>query len=401
MPYSNYTEDLLDLKDVIVTKVLNTGTQKHIWIELKRTAHTCPRCNTVTEEIHDYRTQPVKDLSLLGCHLILFLRKKRYVCPCCGKRIAEVNTFLPRYQRMTSRMRKYIISRFSQVRTASSIAEECSCSITTAIRLFGSVSYPKPNLPQIIAIDEFKGNSGGHKFQCILTNPKKRNLLDIIENRTLETLCSYFNQFDKGQKKNVKYIVMDMSGEFRSMAKSIFPEARIVVDKFHVCRLVTWALERTRIQAQKNFEPGRRKYYKKSRWILLKRANKLKEEEKQQLEVMLSLSEEIRNAYLLKEKFYKIMDSKDKETARQRLKEWNLYAGVVNLPEFNKVVTTLCNWSNEILEAFATGYSNGYTEGMNNKTKVLKRTCYGVRNFSRFRNRLLYIANSKELRKAV
>lgn len=401
MPYSNYTEDLLDLKDVIVTKVLNTGTEKHIWIELKRTAHTCPSCKTVTDEIHDYRTQPVKDLSLLGCHLILFLRKKRYVCPCCGKRIAEVNTFLPRYQRMTSRMRQYIISRFSQVRTASSIAEECSCSITTAIRLFGSVSYPKPNLPQVIAIDEFKGNAGGHKFQCILTNPKKRNLLDIIENRTLETLCCYFNQFDKGQKKNVKYIVMDMSGEFRSMAKSIFPEARIVVDKFHVCRLVTWALERTRIQAQKNFEPGRRKYYKKSRWILLKRENKLKEEEKQQLEVMLSLSEEIRNAYLLKEKFYKIMDSKDKETARQRLKEWNLYAGVVNLPEFNKVVTTLCNWSNEILEAFATGYSNGYTEGMNNKTKVLKRTCYGVRNFSRFRNRLLYIANSKELRKAV
>ena len=401
MPYSNYTENLLDLKDVIVTKVSKTGSEKHIWIELKRTAHTCPRCKTVTDEIHDYRTQPVKDLSLVGCHLILFLRKKRYVCPCCGKRIAEVNTFLPRYQRMTSRMRQYIISRFSQVRTASSIAEECSCSITTAIRLFGSVSYPKPNLPQVIAIDEFKGNAGGHKFQCILTNPKKRNLLDIIENRTLETLCSYFNQFDKGQKKNVKYIVMDMSGEFRSMAKSIFPEARIVVDKFHVCRLVTWALERTRIQAQKNFEPGRRKYFKKSRWILLKHANRLKEEEKQRLEVMLSLSEEIRNAYLLKEKFYEFMDSKDKETARQRLKAWNLYAGVIDLPEFNKVVTTLCNWSNEILEAFATGYSNGYTEGMNNKTKVLKRTCYGVKNFSRFRNRLLYIANAQDLRKAV
>jgi len=401
MPYSNYTEDFLDLKDVIVTNVRTVKREKHIWIELRHRAQTCPRCGTLTDQIHDYRVQPVKDISVLGHHTILLLRKRRYSCPCCGKRIPEVNSFLPRYQRMTSRMRQYIISRFSKVRSAASIAEECGCSSTTAIRLFGSVSYPRPNLPLVIAIDEFKGNAGGHKFQCILTNPKQRRLLDIIESRSLESLCAYFNQFDKGQKNNVKYVVMDMSGEFRSMARSIFPDAKIVADKFHVCRQVTWALERTRIKAQKDFEPGRRKYFKKSRWILLKRAKKLKDEEKQQLEVMLSLSEDIRNAYLLKEKFYEFMESKDKETARQRLKEWNIYAGVIDLPEFNKVVTTMCNWSKEILEAFATGFSNGYTEGMNNKTKVLKRTCYGVRNFSRFRNRLLYISDMHRSEEAV
>lgn len=189
---------------------------------------------------------------------------------------------------------------------------------------------------------------------------------------------------------------MDMSGEFKSMARTVFPKAKIVVDKFHVCRLVTWAFERTRIKAQKEFETGRRKYYKKSRWIMLKRKEKLSAEELEQLELMLSLSPEIRNAYLLKEKFYEFMESKDWETAKNRLKEWNLYAGVMNLPEFNKVVTTLCNWSKEILEAFRTGYTNGYTEGMNNKTKVLKRTCYGVKNFNRFRNRLLYIANANK-----
>lgn len=114
----------------------------------------------------------------------------------------------------------------------------------------------------------------------------------------------------------------------------------------------------------------------------------------QQLENMLQLSKEIRNAYLLKEKFYYFMSSTNRIEASKRLKEWNLYAGTINLPEFNKCVQTFCNWSNEILAAFDTGLSNGYTEGTNNKTKVLKRICYGVRNFKRFRNRLLYIANS-------
>lgn len=61
----------------------------------------------------------------------------------------------------------------------------------------------------------------------------------------------------------------------------------------------------------------------------------------------------------------------------------------------------MCTWSKEILEAFATGLSNGYTEGVNNKTKVLKRTCYGVRNFSRFRNRLLYISDKQGVERAV
>lgn len=394
MSYLNYTENLLELKDIIVTDVKKIGTIKYISIEQKHSPHTCPCCGMSTERIHDYRIQPVKDLPILGNHTILLLSKRRYVCPNCSKRIPESSSFLARYQRMTGRMRQFIISRFAQVRSAQSIAEECSCSLTTAIRLFNSVSHPLPNLPQVLSIDEFKGNAGGHKFQCILTNPKKRTLLDIIENRSLESLCTYFSQFNQSQKNNVKYIVMDMSGEFRSMARTVFPKAKIVADKFHVCRLVTWAFERTRIKAQKEFGADRRKYFKKSRWIMLKRREKLKTEELQQLEVMLSLSTEIRNAYLLKEKFYEFMESKDWYTARKRLKEWNIYAGVMNLSEFNKVVNTLCNWSNEILEAFRTGFTNGYTEGMNNKTKVLKRTCYGVKNFNRFRNRLLYIANT-------
>ena len=35
-------------------------------------------------------------------------------------------------------------------------------------------------------------------------------------------------------------------------------------------------------------------------------------------------------------------------------------------------------------------YSNGFTEGCNNKTKVLKRVCFGLRNFEHFRNRILF-----------
>lgn len=390
----HYTETLLGLKDVVVLKIEKVENTKSIWIQLKKTIHQCPNCNTFTDKVHDYRMQNIKDIPSFGDKTILYLRKRRYICPNCGKKIPEANSFVSRYQRMTSRLRAFMISRFAQVRSTKSISEECNCSPTTASRIFDEISYPKPNLPPAISIDEFKGNAGGHKFQCILTDPKKRKILDVLESRRMEELCKYFSEYDIGQRNNVKYVVIDMSSLFRSMIQSCFPKATIVADKFHVCRQVTWALERTRKEIQSSLPKQQRLYFKKSRWILLKRQENLNEEEKQQLENMLQLSKEIRNAYLLKEKFYYFMSSTNKAEAAKRLKAWNLYAGTINLPEFNKCVQTFCNWSNEILAAFDTGLSNGYTEGTNNKTKVLKRISYGIRNFKRFRNRLLYIANS-------
>ena len=59
------------------------------------------------------------------------------------------------------------------------------------------------------------------------------------------------------------------------------------------------------------------------------------------------------------------------------------------LKEFEKVAKTYRTWSKEILNAFKYSHiTNGPTEGLNNKIKVLKRTSYGIRNFQRLRTRI-------------
>ncbi|MDD7771428.1 MAG: transposase, partial [Firmicutes bacterium] len=35
-------------------------------------------------------------------------------------------------------------------------------------------------------------------------------------------------------------------------------------------------------------------------------------------------------------------------------------------------------------------WSNGFAEGCNHKTKVLKRVCFGMRNFRNFKKRILF-----------
>ena len=106
------------------------------------------------------------------------------------------------------------------------------------------------------------------------------------------------------------------------------------------------------------------------------------------------ISDPLRQAYSLKEEFYEILNSASLEEMRQSWKNWQDHIVEANLPSFNKFMQTVAKWSKAILAAAETGFSNGYIEGCNNRTKVLKRVCYGVRNFERFRNRLLYIANS-------
>jgi len=391
---SHYTEILLNLKDILVTKVTANSTTITIYLEHKRKPHACPACSTDTDTVHDYRQQVVRDIPILGKSVLCVVRKRRYVCNSCGKRFYETSSLLPRYQRMTNRLQQYIISLFARPRSATSIAQECRCSVSTVMRYFGVVSYPKPQLSPVIAIDEFKGNAGGHKFQCILSDPANKKLLDILPSRKTEDLYAYFTSFSMEERSQVKYVVMDLSPLFSSVVRQCFPNAKIVADKFHVVRLANWAMEAIRKEEQKKFAKYRRIYFKKSRWILLKRKAKLKEDEMIHLTNMLAVSERLRKAYLLKEEFYDMINSPDLEQLVKRWKAWQDSVLDAGLPSFTKLAETASKWSHEILTAATTGYSNGFIEGCNNRTKVLKRVCYGVRNFDRFRNRILYIANS-------
>ena len=119
----------------------------------------------------------------------------------------------------------------------------------------------------------------------------------------------------------------------------------------------------------------------------------LNDENKAAVERMLLMSRELREAYLLKETFYAFMRSADSMQAKARLREFRLHAFVAALPEFESFLKMLQNWEPYILNAFDCHYSNGFTEGVNNKIKVLKRIAFGYRSFRNFRIRILCTTN--------
>ena len=71
---------------------------------------------------------------------------------------------------------------------------------------------------------------------------------------------------------------------------------------------------------------------------------KLYDDNKAAVERMLLFSRDLREAYLLKEVFYKFMASKDKQEAIKYLKKFRIHAYVADIPEFKACLTILHNW---------------------------------------------------------
>ena len=189
----NYTTKLLNLEDVIITNVENICEELHINIELPRKKHICPACGSATDYVHDYRMQTIKDVPLAR-NTFLHLRKRRYRCT-CGKRFFEKNTFLPRYYRVTSRLVAEIIHAFEKVVPAKEIGCRYNVSGMTAMRYFRCVNHKPTELPEVLSLDEFKGNSGGQKYNSIVADPQNRKVIDILPNRYENDLIRYFSQF--------------------------------------------------------------------------------------------------------------------------------------------------------------------------------------------------------------
>lgn len=391
MLQDNYTQDLPLFKGVSVKYFRENEESGNLeaFIEMPVKEHRCPHCGHITTYVKDYRLQTVKDLTVAGNPLIVTVRKRRYICKECNSTFTENNPYIKRYCHFPQRFYFESIKETLTLQSFTSIARRVGVSVSSIIRWFDNINYPKAELPSCIAIDEFKGNTGDEKFQCNLSDPVKHKIIDILPSRNPEDLCKHFLEYPYEERAKVKKVVMDLSTLFHSLAKQLFPEAKIIADKFHVIRVVINSLENVRKRIQKEFHDAKRKWFKRSRQLLLKPEYKLTDEDKIELNRMLNSSSELEKAWILKERFYEIFRKDTRTEAKKELRDWLLLANQLSIPEFQHCITTFTNWSTEIANIVGENISNGFIEGSNNKIKVLKRISFGVQNFRRFRNRIL------------
>lgn len=137
--------------------------------------------------------------------------------------------------------------------------------------------------------------------------------------------CDYFRQFPKEELDNVKYFVTDLWETYKDISFTYFKKAKIIADHFHWARYVCDAVNKIRIEVQKNLPKKERIYFKHSRKLLLSRRCNLKyDEQKDELaNILNNYSENLRIAYREKEELLDILHSdEDASTKIKRFSSW-------------------------------------------------------------------------------
>ena len=162
---------------------------------------------------------------------------------------------------------------------------------------------------------------------------------------------------------------------YTELAQTFFPNATIIVDKYHFIRQVTWAIENVRKRiAQRSMPVSLRKSIINAPETHSDPLQKLKDENKQACDLMLHYSEDLRLAHHMKEWFYDICQMEAYRQQQREFDDWIANAQSCGIKEFEACAKTYRAWRKEILNAFKYGLTNGPTEGFNNKIKVLKRS---------------------------
>lgn len=378
----------------------------------------CPKCDRYTKSVHD-RLKPIKikynKIAEFKCYLILY--KRRFVCRKCNERILEdLNINLSRKSISKSleiKIRKDLLKASNNIKQIA-LDNDISQDKVRNILIDAMSGYPDnvQTLPMVISFDEFKADTNEGKYAFIMNDPIKKKTLDILPTRRKDYLVSYFSKVEN--RENVKYVISDMYEPYLMVTKVMFKNAKYVVDRFHYVEYIMDALDNIRIKLQKQFGYNSReykllknkknvsllrKYYNDINWyVYTKRYENGRYVEKLPINILnelLNINNELEKGYQLKELFLDIVHHDfTPEEAKIELKSWVDLCNESNIVEFVNASKTISNWLEYICNSFVDKrFSNGYTEGINNKIKVIKRNGYGFRNFEFFRLRLMYILN--------
>ena len=388
----NFNMNIPGLKGGIVHKVEEIEERIALYVSMPKKEHPCPACNKVTSKVHDYRIQKIKHLKWFERLTILFYKRRRYVCE-CGKRFSEKSPFVDKYQRFSKEWNQVVRIRSVKAKTFKETAEVLGTSSATVIRRFKKVVEEQlqegVHLPKYIAIDEYKGDTDAGTYQLIIANAETHQPIDILPNRRKETIKHYLMKYGA----EVEVVVMDMNPSFKAAVRKALNRPVIIADRFHYCRYIYWALDEVRCKVQKEWHAYDRKKCKKMRHVLYKRFDQLTERNLWYLNRYTGMSEELKKAYELKEAYCEWFDwaktSTDVVEVKNRLEAFYRKVEKASIPAFLKAIQTFKNWQVEILNSFSFGYSNGFLEGINNKSKVMKRNAYGFRSFKHFKAKIL------------
>jgi transposase len=397
MPNESLARGILLPELKFIKEVINNN-QRIFFCEKESEFEVCPKCATKSSTIYDHVFVTIRDAPLRQRHVILKIKKRRFLCKTCKKPFREPVQGIFKGFRTTQRLRGHIRWAAENYSDLSRVARYTNSSSWLVYKSFYEQidlvlrEYKSP-WPKTIGIDEhsFLRSAKKHRtdFVTVFIDYNNKRMKEVVLGKSIGDLVNSHIKTIPG-RENVKNVVLDLSPTFRSFAKEYFPCARLIADKFHVIKLIHPILHQYRKELidKEGFNAGFRNPIGR---LLVCNRNKLQWKTRNTVDRFLDFSPELKEIYWLKERIYRFYRIKGEKKARKVWIEILDAMALSKIPEIQSIRGTFRLWANEILNYFSTKLTNGRTEGYNRKAKLIQRCAYGFRSFKNYRLKLLYL----------
>ncbi|MDE6475247.1 MAG: ISL3 family transposase [Erysipelotrichaceae bacterium] len=337
----------------------------------------------------------------------LKLHKQRFLCKSCNHTFTTSSPIVDKHCFISHNTRLAISLDAKKKVSEKDIASFNHVSHSTVHRLLRSLhshfKFRKDFLPPHLCFDEFKSVKSSHSHMSFLfLDASNGSIIDILQNRQLAYLTRYFYRFSLQARQMVKTICVDMYTPYITLIHQLFPNAKIITDRFHTIQLLSRSLNKTRILLMKQHKQH---YHKLKRYwkLLLKYRYDLNMtdfkpricfkkwmREVDIVDYLLHLDDSFKESYLLYQQLLTAIKERDIHAFNYAIDHAN-----DTISDYMKTsIRTLKEYRPYILNSLEFPYSNGPIEGVNNLIKVIKRIAFGYRSFSNFKTRILLISNT-------
>ena len=403
-----HTTQLIGIKDKNITlnKVLKHKTHIEMIATLDYAPGNCNHCQGKQIKYDFQKPSKIPFLEVAGFPSLIRLKKRRFQCKNCRKVTVSETSLVQKNCQISEPLRQKVAQALVNRQALTHIAQDLAISTSTVHRKLKEFTFKEDfsRLPEILSIDEFSYQKG--KLAFIAQDFETKKIITILENRTQTTIRNHFFRYSKEARNSVKVVTVNMSGSCIPMIPKLFPNAKIVIDRFHIVQHMSRALNHTRIQLmtqfdKKSLEYRALKYYWKS---VLKDSRKLSLNSfrsrtfgetltpKECLTEIFHLVPELKGYYDLYQLLLFHLQEKNADYFFDLIEE--------ALPHLNQTfktaLRTILHHKQHVINAIELPYSNAKLEATNKLIKDIKRNAFGFRNFDNFKKRIFIALNMQK-----
>lgn len=419
MTHNEYTKNILNIKDdnvyfyqnCLETSIIKGVKTKIFHAFLTYTPKSCPKCGVINNSFDDIikwnwkKNCKVKIPKVSNFNTILLLDKQRFYCKHCHKTFTASTNIVDFKKQISNQTKLAITLDLMHKGSEKEISSRNNVSTNSTNRILDDISKDtfvknSGKLPSSIGIDEFMATKDTtSKMAFIIVSHDSKNIFDINNSRKSIDIDKYFKRYPKFERNKVKFITLDLFKPYYPLMHSLFKNAILIPDRFHIVIQFRNALDKTRISLCKKSNPNfskLKKYWK----LILKNEDDLDSKKKFYspnfrkyvtesyiVSYLINTNKTLNATYNYYQGLLKALKCRNKEKFLSIIHNTS-----IDISDYAKKANkTLLDLEKYIVNSFDYDLSNGITEGTNNVIKQMKHTAYGYRKFSHLKARILLI----------